>query len=228
MSEPQGSDLGNRRPLKSRSAPWAQRLAAWLARAGVGPDVISFGSVAFALAGALDLIESGMVEGRARTGPLLAAAVCVQLRLVCNLFDGMVAVEHGRGGPYGPIWNELPDRIADVLFFVAAGYGAQMAGVAHAAELGWVVAVLAVLTAYLRELGRGLGFPADFSGPMAKPHRMAALTLACLVSTAEVLWGWRGQILAIALAVIALGAGITVIRRTLRVARRLRDRAEQD
>ena len=224
MSEP-ANELGNRRPLKSRSAPWAQRLAAWLARSGVGPDVISFGSVAFAMAGALDLIESGMVQGTARIGPLLAAGVCIQLRLVCNLLDGMVAVEHGRGGPYGPIWNELPDRIADVLFFVTAGYAAQMAGVAHAGELGWIAAVLAVLTAYLRELGRGLGFPADFSGPMAKPHRMAALTLACVLSTAEVLWGWRGQTLAIALALIALGAAMTVIRRTFRLARRLREGA---
>ena len=224
MSET-GSIPGNRRPLKTRSAPWAQRLAAWLARSGVGPDVISFGGVAFAMAGAMDLIESGMVEGRARIGPLLAAAVCVQLRLLCNLLDGMVALEHGRGGPYGPIWNELPDRIADGLFLVAAGYGAQLAGVVHAGALGWIAAVLAVLTAYVRELGRGLGFPADFSGPMAKPHRMAALTLACAVSAAEVLWGWRGQSLAIALGIIALGAAITVARRTLHLARRLRDGA---
>ena len=219
------SNTGNRRPLKTRSSRWAQGLAAWLARSGVGPDVISFGSVAFAVAGALDLIESGMVEGRARIGPLLAAAACVQLRLLCNLRDGMVAVEHGRGGPYGAIWNELPDRIADVLFLLAAGYAAQFAGVAHAGLLGWTAALLAVLTAYVRELGRGLGFPADFSGPMAKPHRMAALTLACAVSSAEVLWGWRGQSLAIGLGIIALGAAITVVRRTLHLAARLREGA---
>ncbi len=223
MNEP-----SNRRPLKSRTAPWARRLAALLARGRVRPDVISAGSIAFALLGGVALMGSGTSEGLERLALLAMAAACIQLRLLCNLLDGMVAVEHGRSSPYGPIWNELPDRAADVLFLTGAGYGAQMAGVAHASLFGWIAAVLAVGTAYVRELGRGLGLPADFRGPMAKPHRMAALTIACAVSAVEPLWGWCGQAFAIALAIIALGAAITVLRRTVTLAGRLRDGASKE
>jgi len=56
---------------------------------------------------------------------------------------------------------------------------------------------------------------------MAKPHRMAALTVAVLVSLVEPAWAWRGESLAIGLAVIALGTALTIGWRTLRLARRL-------
>jgi phosphatidylglycerophosphate synthase len=215
------SDASNRRPLKSRGAAWAQRLAESLAGAQVSPDVISALSLAFASLGAVALLWSGLSSGAGRVILLTVAALAIQLRLLCNLMDGLVAVEHGRGSAAGPIWNELPDRFADALFLVAAGYGAQAAGLRDASALGWFAAVLAVICAYVRELGRALGFAADFSGPMAKPHRMAALTVAALVSVVEPAWGWRGESLAIGLAVIALGTVLTIGRRTLRLARRL-------
>ncbi|KRB42941.1 CDP-alcohol phosphatidyltransferase family protein [Phenylobacterium sp. Root700] len=218
MSEPAPE---NRRPLKTRGASWAQGLASALARAGLSPDAISAGSVGFAVLGCALFVMAGSASGMARGGLLIGAGVCIQLRLVCNLLDGMVAVEHGKGGPSGPIWNELPDRIADALFLVGAGYCASASGLALGVPLGWAAAVLAVLTAYIRELGRGLGFPADFSGPMAKPHRMAALTATCAVAAFEPLWGWRGQALVVGLAIIVLGTIWTAARRTRTLAARL-------
>jgi phosphatidylglycerophosphate synthase len=187
--------------------------------------MVSAGSVVFAVAGAALFLGSSQAAGAGRVACLLLAGVCVQLRLMCNLLDGMVAVEHGRGSPVGPIWNELPDRLADGLFLVGAGYGASLAGVAWAADAGWAAAAFAVLTAYVRELGRGLGQPADFSGPMAKPHRMALLTAACVVAAAEPLWAWRGQTLAIVCALVAAGSALTAARRTLTLAKRLRQAA---
>ena len=88
--------------------------------------------------------------------------------------------------------------------------------------MGWLCGLLAVLTAYIRELGRALDQPADFSGPGAKQHRMAILTLICLIAAAEPLWGWRGLSLAAGLALIAGLTAITAARRTLRLAARLR------
>lgn len=223
MSDAAGPE--NRRPLKSRSTGWARALAAAMARARITPDELSAASVAFAALGAaLFLIAAGR-EPVQRAVLLIGAGVCIQLRLLCNLLDGMVAVEHGKGSSAGPIWNELPDRIADVLFLTGAGYYAAGAGVAEATPLGWAAAVLAVMTAYVRELGRGLGLPADFAGPMAKPHRMAALTVTCVVSALESQWGWSGQAMTIGLGVIVLGAVVTVARRTLTLAKRLKDRS---
>src|SRR5258706_7251033 len=164
----------NRRPLKSRGAAWARSLAAGLARGGGSPDIISAFSLTFAILGATLFFIAGTAAGVMRGVLLLLAALCIQLRLVCNLLDGMVAVEHGKGSSAGPIWNELPDRFADTLFLVSAGYAADLGGVHGAAVAGWLAAVGALICAYVRELGRGLGFPADFSGPMAKPQRMAA------------------------------------------------------
>ena len=212
----------NRRLLKSRGTGWAQGLASGLARAGASPDMISAGSIIFALLGLLAFLTAAGDQTPFHRGALLiGAGVCIQLRLLCNLLDGMVAVEHGKGGPSGPIWNELPDRIADALFLVGAGYFADLSGFTLGAPLGWAAAVLAVLTAYVRELGRGLGFPADFSGPMAKPHRMAALTATCALAAFEPLWGWNGQSVILGLLVIVAGAAWTAARRTRTLAARL-------
>jgi phosphatidylglycerophosphate synthase len=218
----------NRRPIAARGAGWAHRLAAWAAAGGASPDLISALSFAFAAFGGCLLLWSGAAQSPLLRAPLLiGAAVAIQLRLVCNLIDGMVAVEHRRGGTAGPIWNELPDRFSDVVLLAGAGYGVARAGIPLGAEAGWICAALALITAYVRELGRGMGFAADFSGPMAKPHRMATLTAACLVGAVEALWGWHGEALMIGLVVIALGAAVTVARRTRTLARRLAERARE-
>src|SRR3546814_9995594 len=87
---------------------------------------------------------------------------------VCSsdLFDGLVAVEHARKTPTGVLYNEVPDRVADSLFLVALGYAAGMPW------CGWLAALLAALTAYIRTLGGTVLGSQDFRGPMAKPHRM--------------------------------------------------------
>ncbi|HYE45427.1 MAG TPA: CDP-alcohol phosphatidyltransferase family protein [Caulobacter sp.] len=219
------TDIDNRRPLKTRSAAWAAGLAAALGRARVRPNHISALSVAFAAVGASMFLMASTAEGGGRSVCFVLAGVCIQLRLLCNMLDGMVAVEHGMGSPTGPIWNELPDRVADVLFLAAAGY--SVAPVLPPGEwLGWLASALALLTAYVRELGRGLGEPADFSGPMAKPHRMFALTVACLAAAFEPLWGGTGQVVLAGLAVIVLGSLVTVWRRTARLGRALRNRPD--
>jgi hypothetical protein len=81
--------------------------------------------------------------------------------------------------------------------------------------------VAAVLTAYVRVLGGSLGLKEHFCGPMAKPHRMAVLTAACLFSMIEVAYGYEGRVLAVALAVIAAGSIVTFARRTRLLAREL-------
>lgn len=218
----------NRRPLKTRSRAWAGALAAELGRQRVSPDIISLFSIVFALLGAALLLSAGLENQPVLRGLMLVmAGVCVQLRLLANMLDGMVAVEHGLGSSAGPIWNELPDRIADALFLVGAGYAAWGMGMTAGTWLGWLAALSAVLTAYVRELGRGLDFPADFSGPMAKPHRMFALTVTCVISALEPLWRGEGQVLMLGLGVIAAGTVWTVVRRTGTLSKRLADREQQ-
>ncbi|WP_029000660.1 CDP-alcohol phosphatidyltransferase family protein [Azohydromonas australica] len=199
---------GDRRELRVRGSAWAQSLARAIAARGISPNQISVLSIAFAAGGALALWAGGWW--------LLAAAACIQGRLLCNLFDGMVAVEHGRQTALGAVYNEFPDRVADSLLIVAAGYAAGWPAA------GWLGALAAALTAYVRVFGAACGFGHDFRGPMAKQHRMALLTAACVlqpfVATA---WPLRA-----AVALIAAGSLLTCATRTRALALQLRKRGE--
>lgn len=201
----------NRRPIASRNRGWARQLSAALARSSITPNQISILSIFFAAMGAAMLAWAPISAG------LVLAAVCIQLRLLCNLLDGMVAMEGGKKTPTGPLYNEFPDRIADSLLIVGLGYGCTQPW------LGWLGALAAALTAYVRLAGGSLGLVQDFRGPMAKQHRMAVLTLACIVGAIEgEVRGSRWTLLAAA-AVIAAGALITCATRTYAIARQLKD-----
>lgn len=207
-----------RRPLKTRSTRWAQRLARGLAGREVSPNGISLIGLVFAALGAVALLAAPAVNPGARAVLLLLAAACVQLRLLCNLLDGMVAVEGGLGSATGPVYNELPDRIADPLFLVPAGYAT---GLALGPELGWLAGVLALITAYVRTLGASLDQPQDFRGPMAKPQRMAALTAGLVAAALVVPWGFEGATLTVALVLIVVGTAWTALLRTRTLVRSL-------
>ncbi|MCC5781314.1 CDP-alcohol phosphatidyltransferase family protein [Nitratireductor sp. B36] len=209
----------NRRPLASRDTGWAKAMARRLAETSITPNQISMASVVFAALAGLAFWQVGETEGAARALLLVLAGFLVQCRLLCNLFDGMVAVEAGKGSPDGAFWNEFPDRVADIAILIGVGYGVDQPA------LGWAAAGFAVLTAYVRELGRACGQEADFSGPMAKPHRMAAITLAAALSLFEPLWNGRGEVLTVALWIVAIGAVLTALRRSVRLVKELRGQA---
>lgn len=202
----------DRRPLATRSARWATALARALSRTPITPNQISVLGIGFALAGAALLFYWPMPWG------FVGAAACVQLRLLCNMLDGMVAIEGGRQSPVGTLYNELPDRIEDALLLVALGHAAGYDA------LGWLMALLAALTAYIRVTGGSLGFPQDFRGPQAKPHRMAVMTAALVIGAAELHWRGSSHALLAGGLVIAFGSALTCALRTRAIAAQLRAR----
>ena len=200
----------DRRPLKSRSLGWVRRLAATLARSGVTPNGISTAGVVFAAVGCGLLLASA--HGWLPTGIcFLAGAILVQARLMCNLLDGLVAVEGGKKSKGGDLFNEIPDRIEDTLFLAGAGYACGHAG------LGWFCAVLAVTTAYIRAFGASLGHGQDFGGPCAKPQRMALLTAGLVVGGVTAFFRTSLNPLAWALYVVAAGTLFTAVLRVRRL-----------
>lgn len=216
-----------RRPLKTRGRAWARGLAAWLGARGVQPNTISMLGLVPAAAAGLCFLLLPHAPRLLQVLLLMVAAGSIQLRLLANMLDGLVAVEGGRKTPTGDLFNEVPDRIADVLILAPAGYAIVWLGTAGI-TLGWLVALLAVLTAYVRLFGGSLGFAQSFMGPMAKQHRMATLTLACLLSVVEVIVaGFQGRILFLGLLVIGLGAALTFIRRLRMIAHQLQERTER-
>jgi len=205
---------GERRPIAARDSGPAQRLAAWLiarqasanavSLVGMGAALLAGGSFALALSG----------TGSAWVWWLLGAAL-VQLRLLANLLDGMVAIGRGLASPVGELFNEVPDRVSDTAILLGLGWAAgQLA-------LGLAAALAAMSTAYIRAVGRAAGAPSDFRGPLAKPQRMALVT-AGAVLCAALPAAWSVQIPGVVLWVIVVGAALTAVRRLVGIAGALR------
>ena len=211
----------DRRPITSRERASSKALAAWLAARGVSPNAIStVGMFAGVCAGAA-FARSGC--GGQPNAWLLVAAVLIQLRLLCNMLDGMVAVATHRASPLGELFNEVPDRVADSAIFIGAGYawGGNP-------TWGYLAALTAMFTAYLRAQGKVAGAHQEFCGPLAKPQRMFLLTLAALYAAlAPRSWQWDTRpvwgdgTLGFALLIVSAGSTLTAVRRLRRIGKAL-------
>ncbi|MFW0767342.1 CDP-alcohol phosphatidyltransferase family protein [Trabulsiella odontotermitis] len=211
-------DIQDRRPIRARETRWAASAARFLRRKGCTPNGISLFSILFAAIAALCFLlvwhsDSTLVQRIL----LVIAAAGIQGRLICNLLDGMVAVEGGLRSPAGAVYNELPDRISDTLLLLGMGYG--LLHFPSGVVLGWACALFAITTAYIRLLGGTCGLTQRFSGPMAKQHRMALLTAGALAAAVVPQWGQHIGLTA--LIIILAGTVITCIDRTRKIIRDL-------
>ena len=213
----------DRRPITSRDAAISKRLATWLAVRGVSPNAISMaGMVAGCAAGGAFAFTAFLDRPQFA---FLAAACLIQSRLLANMLDGMVAVQTGKASPVGELYNEVPDRVADAVIFIGAGYA-----VGALPELGYLAAVIALFTAYVRAEGKVAGAHQEFCGPMAKPQRMFLMSVAALYCGVTPR-AWQPSlpdfsnagILAAALALVVVGGVWTACRPLLRIARALRE-----
>jgi len=209
-----------RRYLRTREQRWPRALATALGNAGFRPNGVSVLSIFFAAVAGIALWRFGVVGGSWVL--LVTAAVGIQLRLLCNMLDGLLAVEGGFKSKLGDLYNEIPDRIADVAILVGAGYA--VVTMPFGLTLGWLAALLAVLTAYIRLLAGSLGAQQRFIGPMAKQHRMFVLTLGCLVGAVEYSMAGTTRAVWLALVVIVAGSVVTLVRRLAMLASELESR----
>ncbi|MFO1477926.1 MAG: CDP-alcohol phosphatidyltransferase family protein [Verrucomicrobiota bacterium] len=206
-----------RRPLKSRETKWAAAVARGIAAAGIPPNAISVAGAGFAgLAGVCLWLAGQRRVDCLWSGLLVLAVVGIQLRLLCNLFDGMVAIEGGLKTKAGELFNELPDRFSDAFILIGAGYSVSQPG--WVPVLGWAAATLSVITAYVRALGASMGAGQHFIGPMAKQQRMAVMTTGCLAAAFAPVWPPMVQIIPAALGMLVTGCLVTILRRCRRIA----------
>jgi phosphatidylglycerophosphate synthase len=197
----------------------SQQFARWLIARNVPPNAISLAGMAGGIAAGLALAATHLLP-LPQTVFLLAVAGIV-VRGMGNLLDGMVAVGSGKASPFGELFNEIPDRVADIAILVGAGYAAG-----GSPALGFSAALAAVFVAYVRAEGKVTGAAQHYCGPMAKPERMVVvllISLYCGLTPAS--WQPVVQIgnqhfglMAFGLAVIVLGGIVTVFRRLKRIA----------
>ncbi len=215
---------GDRRPIAARNRQIFQRMAAGLAGLGVTANMISIGGLVSGVAAGICLFSTNHFSDGPRRMLWFAAAVFIQLRLLANMLDGMVAVATGKASPVGELYNEIPDRISDAATLIGAGYAAG-----GDFSLGYIAACMAILTAYVRAVGKVAGAPQDYCGPMAKQQRMAIITLTalfCGIAPVRLQGPWYSawSVMSIALLVVIVGATVTVFRRLSHITANLKAR----
>lgn len=172
LSENEGQETSERRPLATRSKRWAIYLAQVLS-SSVTPNQISVLGMLAGIAAGVCLAATNY-EPFTVWGFLLGAAF-IQFRLLCNMLDGMVAVNRQECSSLGELYNEIPDRVSDTAILVGAGYAVS----GHIA-FGFWAALAAMFLAYVRAMGKNAGAHQEFCGPMGKPHRMFTMTVVSL------------------------------------------------
>ena len=200
--------MDNRREVTSRDTKFANRAALWLANMNISPNTISVLSIVFSV---LTLISFYLdsVNYLNHLIAMVLAVVGVQGRLIMNLLDGMVAIEYNKKSLVGGLYNEVPDRISDTL--IIFGTGLLVAKYKFGMDLAYFAIILSAFTAYIRTLGASLNSPHLYSGPMAKQHRMALITISCVIGN------WYLPIFYFALIIMNVGLLITCARRLYKI-----------
>jgi CDP-diacylglycerol--glycerol-3-phosphate 3-phosphatidyltransferase len=178
-----------------------------LIRRRVRPDTITALGLVFAAGGAL-----GLWLGRRGTAWLVLVPLCAFLRTASNALDGMVAGSTGSGRPIGAVFNEIADRLADILFFLPL---LTIPGLSDALVAGAIAAML--ITSYLALAVKAAGGPRVSVGIMGKPDRMFVLGLAALIAIGVD----PGTTFTWALWVIVAGCAVTFVQRVLAARRAL-------
>jgi phosphatidylglycerophosphate synthase len=198
-----------------RSKPAAQRIVRPLEDALVArrvhPDVLTALAVGAAALGGAALALAAEAPGLLLAVPLLAG-----VRLVLNLLDGMVARRTGQARPIGEVWNELGDRAADVFFIGGLAFHPAVEP-----RIALAAVVAAVLASYAGVATKAAGGTRQYGGILSKPGRMIVLAVAAPLAfvTADGRW------LAVAAALILVGALVTLAQRIAAARRELADRA---
>lgn len=212
-----------RRPIKSRTNPLMMKLAKLLAQKNITPNAVSLVSMMPAFIAMISLALWQTPESL--TGKivfLLIALAAIQLRLLCNLIDGMVAIEGGKVTAAGELFNEVPDRVSDTFFFIGLGLSLIAPfnhDLSYGLTLGLLASLFAAFTAYVRVLGVSMGTPAFFSGPFAKQHRMALMSIALIATIIGLFFALTTEFLWIAIIIIIVGSFITTVRRLIQIYR---------
>jgi len=212
MTSETESKPNDRRPIKSRDTRWAEAATKALVNTGVSPNVISVIGMIAALAASVAFYSTSITLDPAQRILWFCGGLLCQLRLLCNLLDGMVAVSRNIASARGEIYNEVPDRISDAAILIGLGYsfGGDIV-------LGYVAALTSISVAYVRAMASSIGAPNDFCGPMSKPRRMALVTvLALFLAFSPETWRLPWSEVELVLVVIIAGGLLTITRRLLR------------
>jgi phosphatidylglycerophosphate synthase len=150
---------------------FVHRIAEFLARSGISPNLLSLLSLACAILAGLAFALSGMA--RSATHLLVLALVCVCLNALLDGFDGLVARAEGRTSQRGDFLDHVVDRYADVF---------MIGGIIFGGYAGWrigLVAMIGVLLAsYMGTQAQAVGLNRLYGGVLGRADRIVMILTA--------------------------------------------------
>ncbi len=132
-----------------------------------------------------------------------------------DMFDGTLARATGKVSPFGAFMDSVFDRWGEAIVYLGIAWGGVLAGEDTVAILATAALGAAFMVSYTRAKSEGLGFSPGIGmaaiGVMPREIRLIVLSLGLIAAGATA----NLTILSAALAIIAVGAVITVIQRIL-------------
>jgi CDP-diacylglycerol--glycerol-3-phosphate 3-phosphatidyltransferase len=182
-------------------------IALGMGRAGLTPDGLTLIGFGITVVGAALLAAQLWLVG----------GIVVFVGGVFDMFDGTLARATGKVSPLGAFMDSVFDRWGEAIVYLGIAWGAVLAGSDVPAILAAAAMGAAFMVSYTRAKSEGLGFTAGTGmaavGVMPREIRLVILSLGLIVAGATA----NLDILSGALAIIAIGATITVIQRILHV-----------
>ncbi len=212
-------------------------IALGMGRLGLTPDALTL--IGFAIT----VVGAGLVALRL----WVVGGLVILVGGVFDMFDGTLARATGRVSRLGAFMDSVFDRWGEVIVYVGVIIaGSGIGGASSLAVLAAIAMGSAFMVSYTRSKSEGLGFTAGTGmaavGIMPREVRLLVLSVGLImtgiagtanpllelqtinVAGIELALPWAGEWwLALALAIIAIGATITTIQRILHV----RDQARQ-
>ena len=182
-------------------------IALAMGRAGLTPNGLTLIGFGISIVGAALLVAQLWVIG----------GIVVFIGGAFDMFDGTLARATGKVSPFGAFMDSVFDRWGEAIVYLGIAWGGVLAGEDAVAILATAALGAAFMVSYTRAKSEGLGFSPGIGmaaiGVMPREIRLIVLSLGLIVAGATA----NLTILSAALAIIAIGAVITVIQRILHV-----------
>jgi CDP-diacylglycerol--glycerol-3-phosphate 3-phosphatidyltransferase len=164
---------------------WQQQLGGieeWLVRRRVHPDLVTLAGV-----GCAGLLGAALAASAVWPMLTLVVAPLAIGRLAANALDGLVARRLGVARPWGEVFNEFGDRLADAAVLLGLALNSAVFS-----PLAWGVLVLTLLNSYLGTVAKAAGGKRQFGGLLAKADRMIYLAVFSPLALVfgPLAWNW--------------------------------------
>lgn len=151
----------------------------------------------------LNVVAAGLIVA----GHIFAGGVVFLIAAGADAIDGTLARQIGIRNKFGAFWDSTLDRLSESIIIMALAYRFAIAGDALAVMIAFLALIASFLVSYTRARGEGIGIEVKV-GVGTRVERFIIMAAGLLLS------GLYENAVFIALSLIVVLAGITVLQRT--------------